>query len=343
MLTACSGDENFAVQHPDGYDQVQFGVSGNEAFSRTIDLNAIPQSMSVWGTYDHKVKEGFFENTSVTRSGSTWSYTSPVYWADLPSYTNSDYFACMPYSPEASFTIADGSATVNYPFSLTGGFVTDAAANPLICSRPNHNPTEYNIIQFDFGQTLCGYRLLFMLGDKMGAIRSFVVKSVEMTGNVTTSCTLSRTYTLNQDNTWTAGEVSCKTPVTSSVTTAVAYSNNHSGTGSSPYNDTSRTLRVTSDGYQQWGSTLYVAPNQPFTPTFRVTYDVVVKKEDGTDVITRENATSTITFSNANFPQYTNNTSAPAGKIRDINIQIVPAYLYVLADADQTAGYILIK
>lgn len=334
MLVACSGEENFEVQHPDGYAQVQFGVSGSEVHSRatyrSYDHAKDPASMGVWGTYDKATATDCFQNTQIEYSNGIWTYSPAKDWGNLPQHTVSDYFAYMPYSSNASFSIDTNggttTATITYPLTLDNGFATEEE-RPLFCTLPKHDPTENQTIFFDFDQALCAYQLQFKLGDRMATIRSFIIKSVKMSGTLTTKCTLSRTYTWNGTN-WSAGAVTCTLPQTSSVTNASIPADGN--------------LRVTSADYQQWGSPFCVVPNQLFTPKFEVTYDVVVKKENNEDVVTRENVTSTIEYSNNYFSSH-DDTSAPAGTLRTIKILIVPEHLYILADADQTAGYLLIK
>ncbi|MBQ2535146.1 MAG: hypothetical protein II546_06790, partial [Prevotella sp.] len=70
------------------------------------------------------------------------------------------------------------------------------------------------------------------------------------------------------------------------------------------------------------------------------TYDVTVKEEDGTYRKTREDITSTIEFSSGYFTDY---ASGSVGKVHPIVVQIVPSYLYVMADADQRASWIIVQ
>lgn len=343
MLAACSGEENFEVQHPDGYDQVQFGVAGSEAFSRVnyISYNSTtdPASMGVWATFTwatftgENTPQSPFNNTSVVYDQGIWTYTDLQYWGSLPTHTSSDYFAYMPHS-SATFSRNGNTATITYPLTLANGYVPEKE-KPLFCTLPKHNPTVNQTILFDFDQALCAYQLHFKLGDRMGTIRSFIIKSVKISGTLTTQCTLSRTYTWN-GTAWTAAPIACTSTQTSSVTNADIINEPIVENVSTP-------LRITAEGYSQWGAPFCVVPNQPnFTPTFEVTYDVVVKNENNDDVVTRENVTSTIEYSNNYFSSH-DNTSAPAGTLRTIKILIVPDHLYVLADADQTAGLLLIK
>ncbi|MBO6234060.1 MAG: hypothetical protein J6N43_01380, partial [Prevotella sp.] len=66
-----------------------------------------------------------------------------------------------------------------------------------------------------------------------------------------------------------------------------------------------------------------------------------VKNEDGTYTTTRENITNTIQFSESFFTNYTE--GGAVGKLNKITVQIEPKYLYVLADADQRIGYLLVE
>lgn len=337
ILAACSS-EGLPVQYADEYDEVRFGVTGSEAFSRVTYNSALdPTTMSVWGTYSGAIENSKFNNKKVEYIDGKWTYDATEYWENLPASDESDYFACMPYSASAVFD--NSTKTISYPVTLQDGYIP-AEQRPMFCNQPVRNPIVHEIIQFYFDQALSAYQLNFKLDDKMGAIRSFVIKDIKMTGNFTTSCTLSRQYTFSESK-WTPEAIAYSDVQTADLEISVPYKNNHTGEGTSPYSDTDKTLRVTAEGYRQWGPTLCVLPNQPFTPKFEVTYDVVVQTEDKTDVVTRHNVTSTIIFNNVNFPTYSG-TSASAGSQRPIMIQIAPKRLYVLADADQTAGYLLI-
>jgi hypothetical protein len=125
----------------------------------------------------------------------------------------------------------------------------------------------------------------------------------------------------------------------------VPFVDHGEGAENDPYEviDEHGTLRI---GYSfknrtsQWGDNFYTIPSPDFTPTITVTYDVTVKEEDGTYTKTRENITSTIQFASSYFTDYARGS---VGKVHPIVVQIVPAYLFVLADADQRLGYLVIQ
>lgn len=74
-------------------------------------------------------------------------------------------------------------------------------------------------------------------------------------------------------------------------------------------------------------------------PTVAVTYDVILKDENG-ETVTRKDVTSTIVLGNRYF-ETLNPTNTAA--IYNINILIQPRYLYVLADQDAYTGHLLIQ
>ena len=96
---------------------------------------------------------------------------------------------------------------------------------------------------------------------------------------------------------------------------------------------------VTSTDFSQWGGTFYTIPYAAFEPTIQVTYDVEMKAQDGTTIVTRKDVTSSIVLNESNFGKF--NSSATA-TIYPIRILIQPRYLYVLTDQDAYTGHLLI-
>jgi hypothetical protein len=92
---------------------------------------------------------------------------------------------------------------------------------------------------------------------------------------------------------------------------------------------------------RQWGANFYAIPSAEFQPTITVKYDVTVQDEDKKYITTRRDITSKIVFSELNFPSYI--AGGSIGQINPITIKIVPDYLYVLADADQRIGYLVLE
>ena len=208
-------------------------------------------------------------------------------------------------------------------------------------------------IRFKFDQTLIGYKLLFKLDPQMGAIRQFHIKKVQIIGEIPTSCTISRNFTYDQakhDNAtqqkWTAGEIQWTDIALQTFTNdnpvIIPFKESTPSATSSESTESSvatSSLVVTSNNYAQWGGTFYTIPYAAFEPTIQVTYDVEMKAQDGSTIVTRENITSSILLNKSNFGNF--NSSATA-TIYPIRILIQPRYLYVLTDQDAYTGYLLI-
>ena len=231
--------------------------------------------------------------------------------------------------------------------------INDGENNPLICNVPVHKTKVGEVINFQMDQTLTGFSLNFILGEDMSNIRDFVIKEVRVTGaqnTIPVGGVVSRTYKypLKSGSAWTAGDITWSD---------ITYNNDREkateipfvdhSTATSPtdiYDVVNKTLRI---GYseqgmeRQWGAYFYAIPSAEFQPTITVKYDVIVKDEDGNDIETRENIVSLIQFSDSNFPSYT--AAGSIGKVNPITIKIIPAHLYVLADADQRFGYLEVE
>jgi hypothetical protein len=266
----------------------------------------------------------------------------------------------MPYKDGATLTQGgeghENEYTLSVPVSLTKAVLSneDKANIPLICHLPVHKTKVGEVINYQMDQVLTGFNLQFKMGEEMAKLRDFVIKEVKVTGAVNTlpkGGNVSRTYTYNASaGAWSAGNVTWSSSPSEStaVEHTVPFVDHGDGAENDPYDDTNNTLRV---GYSfknrtsQWGANFYTIPSADFTPTITVKYDVTVKDgEDGEGnpiyVTTRQNITSTIQFSSSYFTDY---ASGSVGKVHPIVVQIVPAYLFVLADADQRLGYLVIQ
>ena len=342
------------------------------------DYDRDPHSMSVFGWYnlsaENMVKPAntMFNNVEVTagrddESGLvSWTYVNKKYWFDYAAYSSFDFFGCMPY--DASASLVSGAAVGNaqsYELSMDVKFAEGAAFSPvetaLMCALPEHKRSAEGVIPFKMDQTLTGYTLVFQLGEQMDALRDFIVKEVKVYGNsLAHSGHVSRTYTYDGDEgVWSAGNITWTvtqddyTDIPSTTDVVIPYKNNSNDVADLvPYytdpvaqgdNTPARpgTMRVTNVPVQ-WGNAIYVIPVAGFNPTFQVKYDVVVQDEEGHDIITRHDVVSTIQFNPDFFKRLTKNAEespVKMGYTRPINIKIVPDHLYVLADADQTFGY----
>lgn len=373
-LSACSSND-MPVQHSDQYDNITFTVETQKVATRaneyvTYDPKLHPEQMGVFGyqaetqTSAHTLLNDF-NNQQVTydKTQGTWGYGTPKKWEDYKEARFFDFLAYMPYRENtahtenpASITIQSDAVkqtetyTLSVPYTPTtyasistttsaSPFVFDSKSAPIICALPEHREVKDekgnkksfdHIIRFKFDQTLTGYKLLFKLDPQMGAIRQFHIKKVQITGEIPTSCTIIRNF--NYDKTkqeWTAGGIQW------TGITLQTFTNDNPVI--IPFKESS--LVVTSTDYAQWGGTFYTIPYAAFEPTIQVTYDVEMKTQDGTTIVTRKDVTSSIVLNKSNFGSF--NSSATA-TIYPIRILIQPRYLYVLTDQDAYTGHLLI-
>lgn len=367
-LSACSSND-MPVQHSDQYDNITFTVETQKVTTRAnayekYDPDQHPLQMGVFGyqansqTSDHTLL-GDFNNQQVIfdKTQSTWEYDPQKKWEDYQEARFFDFLAYMPYpgntantEKPASVTIQSDAAkqtetyTLSIPYDPTtyttaSPFLFDSKSAPIICALPEHrevkeeNGTKKSFdhtIRFKFDQTLIGYKLLFKLDPQMGVIRQFHIKNVQITGKIPTSCTITRNFIYNKTTQkWTAEEIQWRDTTLQTFTNANPVI--------IPFKESS--LVVTSTDFSQWGGTFYTIPYAAFEPTIQVTYDVEMKAQDGTTIVTRKDVTSSIVLNESNFGKF--NSSATA-TIYPIRILIQPRYLYVLTDQDAYTGHLLI-
>lgn len=348
-------------QHP-----LQMGVFGYQANSQTSDHTLLND----------------FNNQQVTfdKSQKTWGYGEPKKWEDYKETRFFDFLAYMPYHENtdntgnpASITIQRDAAkqtetyTLSVPYTPTtyaststtttaSPFLFDSKSAPIICALPEHREVKEadgtkksfdHTVRFQFDQTLIGYKLFFKLDPKMGVIRQFHIKKVQIIGEIPSSCNITRKFTYDKNTQeWTAEgiqwtDISLQT-FTKDNPVIIPYKESTSSKTTSESTESSTTstsLVVTSTDYAQWGGTFYTIPYAAFEPTIQVTYDVEMKAQDGTTIVTRKDVTSSIVLNKSNFGSF--NSSATA-TIYPIRILIQPRYLYVLTDQDAYTGHLLI-
>lgn len=321
-----------------------------------------PRQMGVWGYY-YAIKQlgnagtPIFNNQLVSYDSSqnAWGYSEPKKWEDFQDARHFDFFAYMPYQQGtgSSITIstdADSNTdtyTLSVPYapstsSSNSPFLFDAKNAPIICALPEHRTVKSDqdeklsfehTVKFKFDQTLIGYKLLFKLDPTMGAIRQFHIKSVNITGEIPISGTITRAFTYSTNTKkWTAGKIIWKDIATRTYTkddpVIIPYQNT-----SSP------SLEISSTEYQPWGDIFYTIPLATFQPSINVTYDVKMTAQDGTTPITRKDVTSSILLNKDNFSSLNTGSTATINSIR---ILIQPRYLYVMSDQDAYTGHLLI-
>ena len=328
-----------------------------------------------------------YTNESVSYNSTTenWTATSRKRWNDyLGKATSFHFFAYMPKvdgakvieekSDATSSTSTSRTFTLSFPFAMSTSAEDNSSENtssnhtpspvifdikkaPIICALPQSREgmdaqkTEYTferVVNFQFDQTLTGYRLLFKLDTKMGAVRQFRIKRVTLSGKLATSGTVSRSYTWDENKKqWTTqGAIGWKEDditYTTFDSFAIPYKDNKDDTNttSSAFENATKSILLDNSikDYTQWGPAFYTIPDKNFTPTIKVTYDVVFKDEKQQEVITRKDVTSSIVLNEKNFESLKQGVTA---MIYPIRILIQPRYLYVLADEDAYTGHLLI-
>lgn len=311
---------------------------------------------------------------SYDSSQNAWGYSDPKKWEDFTDARHFDFFAYMPYQEGTGSSIAistdadshTDTYTLSVPYSPSGSsassstssssatsssnspFLFDAKNAPIICALPEHRTVKSDqdeklsfehTVKFKFDQTLIGYKLLFKLDPTMGAIRQFHIKSVNITGEIPISGTITRAFTYNTNTKkWTAGKIIWKDIATRTYTKDAPVSIPYQNTSSSE-NQSSTSLEISSTEYQPWGDIFYTIPLATFQPSINVTYDVKMTTQDGKNPITRENVTSSILLNKDNFSNINTGSTATINTIR---ILIQPRYLYVMSDQDAYTGYLLI-
>lgn len=330
-----------------------------------------------------------YSNESVSYNSTTenWTATSRKRWNEyLGKATSFHFFAYMPKvdgakvieekSDATSSTSTSRTFTLSFPFAMSTSAEETSSENtssnhtpspvifdirkaPIICAKPQRKDsmdaqkTEYlfdRVVKFQFDQTLTGYRLLFKLDTKMGAVRQFRIKRVTLSGKLATSGIVSRSYTWDvTKKEWTQGAaIEWKEgDITYTDYTAtpfeIPYKENTDNTLTAFENETKSILLDNSiKDYTQWGPAFYTIPDKNFTPTIKVTYDVVFKDEKQQEVITRKDVTSAIELNEKNFESLKNQKQGVTAMIYPIRILIQPRYLYVLADEDAYTGHLLI-
>ena len=343
----------------ESYDPVQrkhplnMGVFGYYNFA-THNFEATDTEM---GGENHAI----FANTQVdyNQLTKTWSTQEEKKWDAYPD-CNFDFFGYMPHSESA--TLSKPSATestylLTIPFSMPTINGTpspilaqkDLRQAPIICAKPEHkgsttaggsDATFERVVTFLFDQTLTGYNLNFQLDQKMNAIRHFRIKGVKIYGKgLATGGNVSRSYTW-KNNEWTAKAIQWsnlkKVDITEENAIQLAKDENSETPFAPAVNES---MDIDDSQYHRWGTTFYAIADASFVPTVAVTYDVILKDENG-ETVTRKDVTSTIILGNKYF-ETLNPTNTAA--IYNINILIQPRYLYVLADQDAYTGHLLIQ
>lgn len=99
MLTSCSNDEN--VEMPAQKNAIAFSSFVDKSTRATDIDNDNFTSFQVWGLMSKDGQTGNpFDGTTVTKSGTTWKYETPVYWENGYTYS---FVAIAPAATEGNW------------------------------------------------------------------------------------------------------------------------------------------------------------------------------------------------------------------------------------------------
>lgn len=359
-LAACSDNINYDM--PDNVtDQVQFTVgnvlAGETLTSRAEHTHAVtydptrhPNKLGVFASYGSTISPVNMTTDATKPAGSTsYVWKSDLYWPEISDQESIDFVGYMyetTLPADAELKKEDGNYKLSFTASLAKSVLLSSEVDkaPLVCCRiPESITKQVAQVNFDMDRTLTGYSVWFQLGDDMDRIRDFEITEVSIYGSAPTKGTVNVTY-----------EAGGKTITWSDLGEGAKF-----GTEETPlpltWEGKTLTINQATSGYQKWGESgencetsqaFFAIPSADFNPTIKVKYNVIVDNDGATNaanqgIVTRKDVVSTIQFNQTNFTKL---TKGQTGKVNPIKIKIVPSYLYVLADEDQTTtGYITLQ
>lgn len=195
MLASCSNDETTgkavkgnAIQF-DGF--VNKSVKGVDDDITNDNLN----NFQVWGLMSKGEQTGHpFDGTTVTKSGSDWTYTTPVYWENGYKYS---FVAIAPagfgtfkapstVGEHGSIDFENGDGTTDLIYDIDDTYATNAVSTTTTCPDP---------IDFTFNHLLSRVKFAFKNGMDDGS-------TINVTGVTITNANTKATATLGATATW---------------------------------------------------------------------------------------------------------------------------------------------
>lgn len=354
LMVGCTQNEIPEV-YPDGTGQIRFGVGsirlGEEALTRAKagyrnwNAESDPATMGVFGFCSGRLDgagDGYtiFNNAKMTyqEDEKPWNYTPLEFWKTYFTKGRVDFISYMPYNEGVTLSKEGNDYTLTMPSMPY--MVTDSKKLPLVCSGPVGYDSAYghlSPVPMDYDQVYNKFLLQFKLDENMSKLRTFRIVKVEVK-QIPYNVNIQQTYTFDSPTAvWTK----------KNTTYSATVDNDRTGVFSLAYpydEDTKQWEGGLYLGYNQsntdfcpFKEVFYMIPISGFVPQLDVTY--IVYDEKGYE--TRE-ITSSIILNNDNFPGISSMGSDKKNSYT-LNIKIVPDHLYVLSDADQTAGVLVIK
>ena len=195
MLASCSNDETTgkavngnAIQF-DGFVNKSVKGAANDLNNTTFN------SFQVWGLMSKGEQNGHpFDGTTVTKSGSDWTYTTPVYWENGYKYS---FVAIAPagfgtfkapstVGEHGSIDFENGDGTTDLIYDIDDTYATNAVSTTTVCPGP---------IGFTFNHLLS--RVMFEFKNAMDDN-----STINVTGVKITNANTKATATLGETATW---------------------------------------------------------------------------------------------------------------------------------------------
>lgn len=195
MLASCSNDEttgkavNGNTIKFDGFVNKSVKGAANDLNSTTFT------SFQVWGLMSKGEQTGKpFDGTTVTKSGSDWTYTTPVYWENGYKYS---FVAIAPadfgtfnaprtVGEYGSIDFENGDGTTDLIYDIDGTYATNAVSTTTGCPGP---------IGFTFNHLLSRVKFEFKNAMDDGS-------TINVTGVTITNANTKATATLGATATW---------------------------------------------------------------------------------------------------------------------------------------------
>ena len=358
LLAGCSEGDMPEV-YSDDAGEIKFntnlmGAAGDDHVHRPWQDGDPTKIFVSWFDKDGTAKG---QDIEVSHSETGWSYTAPDdnshKWSKYVGITSLDFIGVLANSKDG-ITIGNDRITIE---SLPT--VALEEKNIFVCHTPTYvaMPTAiYNVqpVGMVFDRIYSRFSISFQLSEAMSKLRHIHITDVQINGvntvtNYTQSYTKAGTEWTKEKATYTASTAASTTLSLKGTATSyflpLGYGMNQTdyvkfGTASAGF--TYKEKEANAPAYNTCPEVantpseyFYVLPGTA-APTITVSY--VVYDEWGYE--TRQ-ATQQIELKETVFKK--DFTSILAADTYDLKIKIVPDYLYVLSDADQVAGILVVK
>lgn len=361
MVSSCNDDTDELEVREDG--KVHVGVGVNMANTVEVTTRAAEGYQDFGGSIYNGWTMGVYAiGTSVIEQGSaTYTWTSETIkgwssdlWMSPATYS---FYSYIPYNNEAtSVKMITENSQAKLSISGQPAFgKTDLLASVAAGTESTLTDGSFAAAVSDSKSTTVNFRMNHLLSklnlkfalptdvQKYDDLRRIEIKSVTLSSDLASS----KSFNISFDY------KGARTPVFTAAATnqsdKAKITLDYSTKDADGKAVTSLMLSQETPGpsiyyFDEGKSDLYIVPNivnqNGQKLSLSITYNVYTKNKEGDAyVLTRENATAT----NNNIVVYKNNGAkdVEAGKYYTITVNVVPSYLYMLADIDQSSSIVL--